>query len=97
MKNLFEINETVSFFCGLNAPVITKILDLKWGEASKMWLYQLECRKGVFFSEKSLSKVEQPKAKLKNEDVYSMQKIERIRDDEDQMLYNRNRMLGYDF
>ena len=97
MKNLFEINETVSFFCGLNAPVITKVLDLKWGEASKMWLYKLEHKPGVFFSEKSLSKVEHPKAKLKNEDVYSMQKIERMRDDEDQMLYDRNRMLGYDF
>ena len=97
MKNLFEINETVSFYCGLNAPVITKVLDLKWGEASKMWLYKLEHKPGVFFSEKSLSKIEQPKAKLKNEDVYSMQKIERIVEDENQMLYDRNRMLGYDF
>jgi hypothetical protein len=89
MKNLFEINETVSFFCGLNAPVITKVLDLKWGEASKMWLYKLEHKPGVFFSEKSLSKVEQPKAKLKNEDVYSMQKIERIIEDEENEFYNR--------
>ena len=88
MKNLFEINETVSFFCGLNAPVITKVLDLKWGEASKMWLYKLEHKPGVFFSEKSLSKVEQPKAKLKNEDVYSMQKIERIIEDENNYYFD---------
>lgn len=88
MKNLFEIGETVSFYCGLNAPEITKVLTLKWGEASKMWLYQLECRKGVFFSEKSLSKVEQPLAKLKNEDVYSMQKIERITEDEDNYYFD---------
>lgn len=88
MKNLFEINETVSFFCGLNAPVITKVLDLKWSDTSKMWLYKLENKPGVFFSEKSLSKVEQPKAQLKNEDRYSMQNIERMRDDEENQFYN---------
>lgn len=86
MKNLFEIGETVYFYCGLNAPEITKVLSLKFGEASKMWLYQLESRKGVFFSEKSLSKVEQPK--LKNEDVYSMQKIERMTQDEDNYYFD---------
>ena len=95
MKNQFQIGETVSFYCGLNAPEITKVLTFKWGEASKMWLYQLENRKGVFFSEKSLSKIEQPKAKLKNEDIYSMQKIDRIIEDEENQYFNRHNIEGY--
>jgi hypothetical protein len=82
MKNKFKIGETVSFYSGLNAPELTKILGFKWGEASKCWLYKLERSPGVFFDEKSLSKIKQPKTQLKNEDVYSLQRIERMQDEE---------------
>jgi len=96
MKNSkFKIGQEVIFNSGINAPELTKVISFKWGEASKMWLYQLESRKGVFFSEKSLSKIEQPKAILKNEDVYSMQKIERIIEDEENQFFNRHNIEGY--
>ena len=57
MKNLFQVGQTVIFKSPINAAITTKVIDLKYSELSKTYLYKLECRKGVFFSEACLSKV----------------------------------------
>ena len=89
MKNLFEIGQAVIFTSGGNAPITTQVLGFKYSENSKMYLYRLEARPGVFFSESCLSQVP-PKAKLKNEDIYSMERIDRMLEEEHQMLMDRH-------
>jgi len=86
MTNLFQVGQTVIFKSPINAAITTKVIDLKYSELSKTYLYQLECRKGVFFSEACLLKAP---STLKNEDRYSLEKIDRIIDEENQMFYDR--------
>jgi hypothetical protein len=87
MKNLFEIGQSVIFSSGGNAPITTQVLGFKYSETSKIYLYRLEARPGVFFSESCLSQVP---AKLKNEDIYSMDRIDRMLEEEHQMLMDRH-------
>ncbi len=94
MKNAkFKIGQEVIFNSGINAPELTKVISFKYSELSKIWLYKLERSPGVFFSEKTLSEVSKPKPK--NEDVYSMQKIERIIEDEENQFFNRHNIENY--
>jgi hypothetical protein len=86
MKNLFQVGQTVIFKSPINAAITTKVIDLKYSELSKTYLYKLEARPGVFFSESCLSQVP---STLKNEDRYSLEKIDRIIDEENQMFYDR--------
>jgi hypothetical protein len=86
MTNLFKVGQTVIFKSPINAAITTKVIDLKYSELSKTYLYTLECRKGVFCSVSCILKVP---STLKNEDRYSLEKIDRIIDEENQMFYDR--------
>jgi hypothetical protein len=90
MKNLFEIGQPVIFTAPLDGELITtKILSFFYSELEKTYLYRIECRHNTFWPEYTLQNIE---TRLKNEDRYSLEKIDRILDEETQMSIDREYM-----
>jgi len=54
LESTFNEGDTVIFTTGMNAPIETKILEVKL-TADFKFLYRLECRPFVFFSADCLS------------------------------------------
>jgi len=90
MTNRFEIGQTVIFTAPLDGELITtKILSFKYSDFSKTYLYRIECRPNTYWPENLLQGIE---PRLKNEDRYSLEKIDRILDEESQMSIDREYM-----
>lgn len=90
MANLFEIGQTVIFTAPLDGELITtKILSFKYSELEKAYLYRIECRPNTFWPEHILKNAA---PRLKNEDIYSLEKIDRILDEENQISIDRGYM-----